>query len=1266
MKSPISRIRQFLLGSVAILLALFAQSRLGEGFNTEAIAFYALATILVIVAFRRRTTNQDLPTDTPSEQPAHWLWLGLGLIVIALGLSGFMIWRIDEENPGNEDWAIHLLSLFTLLLGSYFCDPVFVWQRTAANETKAGNQSVQDAWPRWRVPLLLLLIFGIASFFRFFRFDTLPFGTWYDEGEYGMQAMRILNEANFRPIFSGAINGPAHYLYLVAASFDFFGVSTQSLRAVNALLGLLTVVAAYGVGRELFDRRSGLILAFLLAVSGWAVNLSRFGMHSTSTTPLFTVLTVFFLLRALRTRRISDFVWSGFWAGIGLCFYTSFRLFIPSIAVFALYYLIYAWITKVHKIDLRLIAGFFALGLSTLLVIAPLGVFAYRQPDTFWSRIQKTYIFADKAPEERIPVLLESIRKHVLMFNLKGDPNGRHNLPGAPMLDSLTGALFVLGVGLALWRIRRPSSVLLLSWLLLSMLGGILSLDFEAPQSLRSNGVLTAAYILAVLPLYELWQAWERGARPYANALVWPLLLLLAPIGYKNYDFYFNRYANNFSAWNAWSTPETITANLLAKLTPETQAYVISYLAGHPTIRFLLPNAPDYKRIETTESLPLAWPEGKEVELILNQDSRVIYDEAKRYYPNAQFEEIQAPFGSSTVVYRAHLTLDDIASIQGLTARYYSNQDWSGEPTLTLKERVVNTQWPQAAPLPAPFSVEWEGVLRIINYGAYQFFLRAPKNAELYIGEQKVLAGEGELSDGVVLAKGNHNLRLRVRSGEGQISLAWKSPDGEIEPVPSSALYGTPMRVNGLLGRYFANGDWQAPESFAQIDPLLNLYFHNIPLPRPYTVEWSGKIAIPTSGDYGFGLESIDDSTLFINNQELVVANVPNQIFTNQISLGQGFHDIRIRYADRTDHTHINLYWIPPNFAQQPVPAEVLFPPQANYERVTVPGLAELFFSQDAPVPSEESLPSNNTILPAEVAVVAQSLNTPFGMAAGPDGRIYVAETGNSRLLILDSTGAKTGEINTADAPLQEPFDLAIDTTGQLYVQDAATAKISIYDANGNFVRNLAIDPDVAGRARGIFVDSDARIWVARTPGGNVVGLNQEGQSVLNLPLRGDEDSQPVDVAVGVGSNIFVVDGVQNKLIFFTSQGQRLFSWEIAPANTMQSSHLAVDLNGFLYLTEPEKGTVAKLAADGTRLGVYDVRQAGVGKPVGIAVDPAGRIWVSDPERGQVAVITPPEAQQPAAAPPAPTETPVSEEPVQPESPLETVEQPESPLLGED
>ena len=91
--------------------------------------------------------------------------------------------------------------------------------------------------------------------------------------------------------------------------------------------------------------------------------------------------------------------------------------------------------------------------------------------------------------------------KHLLMFNYRGDPNGRHNLPGEPMLDYATSVFAVLGAGLALTRLREPRQFLLPIWLLIMLAGGVFSLDFEAPQSLRAIGSLPPAYLLAGLAL---------------------------------------------------------------------------------------------------------------------------------------------------------------------------------------------------------------------------------------------------------------------------------------------------------------------------------------------------------------------------------------------------------------------------------------------------------------------------------------------------------------------------------------------------------------------------------------------------------------------------------------------------------------------------------------------------------------------------------------------------------------------------------------------
>ena len=43
------------------------------------------------------------------------------------------------------------------------------------------------------------------------------------------------------------------------------------------------------------------------------------------------------------------------------------------------------------------------------------------------------------------------------MFNLRGDPDPRNNPPGLPVLDILMSIPFLIGLGVMLWRWRRPA-----------------------------------------------------------------------------------------------------------------------------------------------------------------------------------------------------------------------------------------------------------------------------------------------------------------------------------------------------------------------------------------------------------------------------------------------------------------------------------------------------------------------------------------------------------------------------------------------------------------------------------------------------------------------------------------------------------------------------------------------------------------------------------------------------------------------------------------
>ncbi|OUC07380.1 hypothetical protein RY27_15270, partial [Litorilinea aerophila] len=164
--------------------------------------------------------------------------------------------------------------------------------------------------------------------------------------------------------------------------------------------------------------------------------------------------------------------------------------------------------------------------------------------------------------------------------------------------------------------------------------------------------------------------------------------------------------AGNFARWHAYSTPETIAAQILNQATPGTEAYVISLFQGHPTLRFLtrpevqgsrlvasLGEAVAVRKLETNDQLPIQTPADHPVLLILDADRQALFDEARRLYPQAQFREHRPPFGGPTVVYEVQLTPQDLASIQGLTGRYYRGTDWQGEPVLERQDSQLHFDW---------------------------------------------------------------------------------------------------------------------------------------------------------------------------------------------------------------------------------------------------------------------------------------------------------------------------------------------------------------------------------------------------------------------------------------------------------------------------------------------------------------------------------------------------------------------------------------------
>jgi hypothetical protein len=148
-----------------------------------------------------------------------------------------------------------------------------------------------------------------------------------------------------------------------------------------------------------------------------------------------------------------------------------------------------------------------------------------------------------------------------------------------------------------------------------------------------------------------------------------------------------------------------------------------------------------------------------------------------------------------------------------------------------------------------------------------------------------------------------------------------------VAPIPPEALYRTSWPTGGLVGRFYANDEWASEPAFARLDRQVAYYFHFLPLERPYTVQWTGRLFAPVTGKYRFAVKAISSASLAIDGNPIIEPSAPSEFREGEIHLAPGLHGLELRFLDNQSHSQVYLYWQPPDGAWAHVPPEVLFPP---------------------------------------------------------------------------------------------------------------------------------------------------------------------------------------------------------------------------------------------------------------------------------------------------------------------------------------------------
>ncbi|HEX4232631.1 MAG TPA: SMP-30/gluconolactonase/LRE family protein [Bryobacteraceae bacterium] len=294
-------------------------------------------------------------------------------------------------------------------------------------------------------------------------------------------------------------------------------------------------------------------------------------------------------------------------------------------------------------------------------------------------------------------------------------------------------------------------------------------------------------------------------------------------------------------------------------------------------------------------------------------------------------------------------------------------------------------------------------------------------------------------------------------------------------------------------------------------------------------------------------------------------------------------------------------------------------------------------------------------------------LNFPSGIAVTSSGTLYIADSGNSRVRQVTSSGtistvAGNGAYaGSGNAALVNPAGVALDSAGNLYIADEGTNTIrklspagTISTIGGTAVYGYSGDGAAATAAKfaypaGIAVDTSGNVYVVDSYNSRVrkiatnglvttvAGNGRQGYSGNGSAATSAELNFPQGIAVDSAGNLFIAD-TNNSCIRKVSggiittiagNGTAGYLGDNGPASASELNFPyggAVDATGNVYIADTlnnvirqisTTGTITTVAGNGFRGYSGDggaPTSAELNFPVSVAVDASGSLYIADSE----------------------------------------------------